>query len=411
MKADAILIIVLFAVVVSFVMAIYNWRTNKNSLYLAAFLSILSLEAYSSWNYHEGNNPFVYTLLFNHVAPLFTLKAPLLFFFVRGNIRDNYSLSRRDLWHFLPALLHLFFIVPYIFVPFSEKLQLVETLLAHPELYTQVDLGYPYPHILNLYFRGIQLLVYAIVSLILIVRFMKSSATITGELKSVYRFSSYWMIVLLSILIIIAILQTIMIGQTALTDNLIDASNRATAVFKGGIFIYILIPIVFIAYPKFLYGFPSFKFIHHYSSSTTSAIQDAEEESTDDPVVSGRNYSSKVFNNLDVLNADILAYMETEQPYLNPDFKIADIAYALGIPLHHVQLCISMKIGKKFADFKNEYRVQYAQQLMLDPERRYTLEAIGEKSGFASNSNFYDTFRSITGTTPRQWYLTNVPKE
>lgn len=408
MKADAILIIVLFAMVVSFVMAIYNWRTNKNSLYLAAFLSILSLEAYSSWNYHEGNNPFIYALLFNHVAPLFTLKAPLLFFFVRGNIRDNYTLSGKDFWHFLPALLHLVLIVPYIFVPFSEKLQLVESLLDHPELYTQVDLGYPYPHILNLYFRGIQLLVYAIVSLILIVRFMKSSATITGELKTVYRFTSYWMIVLLSILVIIALLQTLMISQTALTDNMIDASNRATAVFKGGIFIYILIPIVFIAYPKFLYGFPSFRFTHHYATVETP---DSEEDSPDDPIVSGRNYSSKVFNNLDVLNTDILAYMETDKPYLNPDFKIADIAYALGIPLHHVQLCISMKIGKKFADFKNEYRVNYAQNLMLDPERRYTLEAIGEKSGFASNSNFYDTFRSITGTTPRQWYLTNVTKE
>lgn len=408
MKADAILIIVLFAMVVSFVMAIYNWRTNKNSLYLAAFLSILSLEAYSSWNYHEGNNPFIYALLFNHVAPLFTLKAPLLFFFVRGNIRDNYALSRYDLWHFLPALLHLVLVVPYILVPFSEKLQLVETLIAHPELYTQVDLGYPYPHILNLYFRGIQLLVYAIVSLILIIRFMKSSATITGELKTVYRFTSYWMIVLLSILVIIGLLQTIMISQTALTDNMIDASNRATAVFKGGIFIYILIPIVLIAYPKFLYGFPSFRFTHHYATAETP---DSEEDSPDYPIVSGRNYSSKVFNNLDVLNTDILAYMETDKPYLNPDFKIADIAYALGIPLHHVQLCISMKIGKKFADFKNEYRVNYAQNLMLDPERRYTLEAIGEKSGFASNSNFYDTFRSITGTTPRQWYLTNVTKE
>ncbi|OJX92089.1 MAG: hypothetical protein BGP01_03805 [Paludibacter sp. 47-17] len=410
MKADAILIIVVFAMVVSFVMAIYNWRTNKNSLYLAAFLSILSLEAYSSWHYHVGSNPFIYALLLNHVAPLFTLKAPLLYFFVRGNIRDRYGLSRRDLWHFLPAFLHLLLVIPYFFVPFSEKLRIVETLIAHPELYSQTDLGYPYPHILNLYFRGFQLMVYSIASIVLIVRFMKSSANITGELKNVYRFSSYWMVILLGILTIIAILQMIMIGQSAWADSLKEASLRANAVFQGGIFIYILIPIVLIAYPKFLYGFPSFRLTHHHAQESFDD-SNSDDDAADDSIASGRNYSSKVFNNLDALNADILAYMENEKPYLNPDFKIADIAYALEIPLHHVQLCISMKIGKKFADFKNEYRVAYAQELMRDPERKYTLEAIGEKSGFASNSNFYDTFRSITGTTPRQWYLANVTKE
>ena len=135
MKVDFILILVFLLIVVSVIMAVYNRRTNKNTLYLAAFMIILGTEALTSWYFYDYGSAFGLALLLNHIAPLWTLKAPLLYFFIRGNIRDNYRLKAYDFLHFLPALVHLIIIIPYISLPFADKLEIATFLKLNPHLY------------------------------------------------------------------------------------------------------------------------------------------------------------------------------------------------------------------------------------------------------------------------------------
>lgn len=401
MQTDVIFYVVALVVLASVIMAVYSWRTNKNSLFLAAFLSILSLEAFTSWLYHTSGNAFLFALLLNHFAPLYTFKAPLLYFFIRGNVRDSFGLSWRDTLHFIPAVIHLLLIIPYLLVPFSDKLEIAASLIAHPEMYSLVDLKYPYPHMYNLYFRSFQFLFYSSWSFIVLARFMVSFNSLTGELQKLYRFSAKWLVLLIGVLLVVSFLQIFLVLQIPLSDNLQEATRRATALFQGGFFIYLLIPVILIAYPRFLYGFPSFSF-------NKSTLRDKTTILHENPSRIKESYSSRVFQNLDALSCEIRAYMDHEKPYLNPDFSIAHTATALNIPLHHVQLCVSMKFSKSFPDFVNEYRVAYACQLIRNKENSLTLEAIGEKSGFSTNSNFNDSFRAVIGMTPRQWYLSEA---
>lgn len=52
---------------------------------------------------------------------------------------------------------------------------------------------------------------------------------------------------------------------------------------------------------------------------------------------------------------------------------------------------------------KKEFRVEYSKSLLLMDNSSVTFEGIGAMSGFKSNSNFYSSFKEITGKTPLEW--------
>ncbi|TLF45283.1 helix-turn-helix domain-containing protein [Maribacter aurantiacus] len=104
----------------------------------------------------------------------------------------------------------------------------------------------------------------------------------------------------------------------------------------------------------------------------------------------------------DQLIAKLEAYFENQKPYKNPNLKIADISEKLGISSHELSRFTNQVIGKSITGFINEYRVEEARQL-LGKESNYTIEAIGEQSGFNSKSAFYKAFKSQTGTTPAKY--------
>jgi AraC-like DNA-binding protein len=60
---------------------------------------------------------------------------------------------------------------------------------------------------------------------------------------------------------------------------------------------------------------------------------------------------------------------------------------------------------------KNQLRVEYAKELLSDElMNNLTIDAIGQKSGFSTRSNFYNTFKVETGCTPSE-YLKSIKLE
>lgn len=389
MKVDFFLILVFLLIVVSVIMAVYNRRTNKNTLYLAAFMIILGTEALTSWFFYDYTSSFGLALLLNHIAPLWTLKAPLLYFFIRGNIRDNYRLNASDFMHFLPALVHLVLIIPYISLPFADKLEIATFLKLNPHLYVSADLSYPYPHVWNQYFRSVQLIVYTLMSVFLILGFMKRTHDITGQLRDLYRFSASWLVGLLVVLLLVGMLQLLMISQTNLIDDPAIAFTNAKRIFHAGLVVYVLVPFILIVYPKFLYGFPSFRVGKLQNSTFSTVVHEDKNEM--------RLSSSHVFQNLDSLFDDICKLIVDNGLFLNPDLKIADLSLLLNVPPHHVQLCISIKAEKSFQEFVNDFRIQYVISLVSDSKTSISLKSLIEKSGFSSESSFKEAYFKSTG--------------
>ena len=94
--------------------------------------------------------------------------------------------------------------------------------------------------------------------------------------------------------------------------------------------------------------------------------------------------------------------MEQERFFLQSGLKVADVAAALGTNTSYVTSCINTLRGCSFSQFVNGYRIAYAQQIMREhPDRKMTEVWIA--SGFANETSFFRTFRSVVGMTPKEW--------
>ncbi|WP_460219393.1 helix-turn-helix domain-containing protein [Psychroserpens sp. MEBiC05023] len=102
------------------------------------------------------------------------------------------------------------------------------------------------------------------------------------------------------------------------------------------------------------------------------------------------------------VSEEIDKIMSTEKPYTNPNLKIADVAEKLELTTHELSKFVNDNLGKNFTDFINGYRIEEAKQLIAT-QNKFTIEAIGNLSGFNSKSAFYKAFKKHTDTTPAQY--------
>ncbi len=91
-----------------------------------------------------------------------------------------------------------------------------------------------------------------------------------------------------------------------------------------------------------------------------------------------------------------------EEMYKNPNLKLPNVAKKLNILPHRLSQLVNDNLGKSFNLYINEHRIQAAKEMLLTNDQ-FSLDAIGYECGFNSKSNFYATFKKITGTTPSKY--------
>jgi len=101
--------------------------------------------------------------------------------------------------------------------------------------------------------------------------------------------------------------------------------------------------------------------------------------------------------------AKINSYLKTD-PYTDPDFSMQQMSRSLAIPVHHLEYLFRYYNKNTFVEFRNILRVRYT-LLCLEQDlwKTYTLEAIGEKAGFASRTTLFRVFKQVTGKSPKAY--------
>lgn len=104
------------------------------------------------------------------------------------------------------------------------------------------------------------------------------------------------------------------------------------------------------------------------------------------------------------LKERLLEYMDREQPFLDPEITLNDLAEQLGIPPGQLSRIINQGFSCNFSEFINRYRVAHVQQLLQQGEaQQFTLLAIALNSGFNSKATFNRAFRKHTGKSPGEY--------
>ena len=115
-------------------------------------------------------------------------------------------------------------------------------------------------------------------------------------------------------------------------------------------------------------------------------------------------YASKKIDEKEAspLIASLEKVMLEKQFHKNTNIKLQHIADELSVSKHQLSQLLNDNLGKSFALFINEYRIEEAKRLLVE-NNQFTLEAIGFEAGFTSKSNFYATFKKVVDMTPSEF--------
>jgi len=382
-----LLYISLLTIILSGLLVTYNWRINKNTIYLGAFFSILATYGLTHYFTIYANSPFWLAVFYNNFSPFWFLTGPLLLFYYRGTLTDNSKLRGTDIIHFIPFLVQLAGIFPYLLTPFSYKVDIAAQILNDLNLITQFNVNWITKPIVNFLGRPILVFLYlGYITYLLWLHSPKSNRAKVSIQQSNLIFR--WLILLevtTAILIVNFFLLSLSLSKQTVTATMINA--QFTHFFSG--IAYFCMSFMLLLFPRILYGMPI------YTAEPTKLSQPPKETvevpvSQDDPF----------FELVDKINA----YLIKEEPYLNPEFTINELAASLRVPVHHVSYCLNTLMNVKFTSLRTQLRIQYAAKLLDSGQAdELSMDGIGKKSGFSTRSNFYNAFKSETGMTPSEY--------
>lgn len=93
-----------------------------------------------------------------------------------------------------------------------------------------------------------------------------------------------------------------------------------------------------------------------------------------------------------------------EKLYLNPNFKLREIASALNLSEGYISQLISKNSDLNFNNFVNKLRIEESKIMLKNKSySNYTITAIGLESGFNSKTSFYSAFKKFTNKTPTEF--------
>lgn len=105
------------------------------------------------------------------------------------------------------------------------------------------------------------------------------------------------------------------------------------------------------------------------------------------------------------LGEKILQRLEDDRLFLEPDFKLPDLARSVGYARHRVSVCITGVLGfRNFNSLINKYRIEAAKIALVDEKRRdQSVLTIALDCGFSSIGPFNRAFKIETGKTPTEF--------
>jgi AraC-like DNA-binding protein len=113
---------------------------------------------------------------------------------------------------------------------------------------------------------------------------------------------------------------------------------------------------------------------------------------------------SLVENDFEILREigeQIQALLQKEKIYTNSDLTVKSLSNEMGYPEYLVSQAINFHFNKSFPELLNEYRVEYAVNLITSKTYdNLSVEGIAYESGYNSISAFYRAFKKIKGMTP-----------
>jgi len=357
-----------------FVVLLYQKKTraiHDNILiswlvYLGSFIGI-----YAFYSHELFTN---YKLLSISLLSLFMLHGPFLYIYIQTLVSGRPQLSRTYLLHILPfVIFNLYILISSFYPEVSGKLNI-------EQLSQEYD-----PPFLFLFFLILTALSGTAYLILTISLFKKLDIKIFNNYSSSTGIDLNW---LRKLILVFGIVWTILVSVTIIHH----VFRMFSMVFcTDGLFLSLSVFVILIGY----FGLKQ-KLI--FSSEDISINR--ENTKTHTKYASSRLTDSEARQ----YTEELIQYMESSKPYLNPDLSLSQLADEIDITSHYLSQVINEKFNHNFFDFINGYRVEAFKEKIKDPGySNYSFLGIAFECGFNSKSAFNRIFKQTTGLTPTQY--------
>lgn len=377
-----LLFLSVFTIIISFVLITFNWRVNKNAVFLSLVFILTSLFGIAHYYLVFAHSRFCLAVFYNHFAPFMFLIGPLLYFYIRNTLSDKNTISKKDWIHFIPASIALIGTLPYLFLTFDTKLQIADRIIKDLDAIGNIEVNLFYSIGASFILRTIVFFLYLVYCIYLIWKVYSTGFNEKQVSQKQFLITYRWLIILLTSLSFISV-SFIILAINAAVSTPSDTINSGHVLYLIAGFAYCIMSFSVLLFPRVLYGIPK-------KTMGNTTKEKIIVNPIEDPLYE--------------LSNRILNYLEREKPYLKSNFILSDISLALQVPQNNVSYCITILMKTKFSKLKNELRIRHAIQLITESNlSTLTIESIGKRSGFKTRSNFYTAFKEETGLTPNQY--------
>jgi AraC-like DNA-binding protein len=392
-----LLFLSLLGIALSIIILYSNARENKSSIYLGVFFLLISLYTFYQYVILYSKSAVLIKILlvgFIVVFPPVYLIGPMLFLYIRSVLTDDHSFRKIDHLHLIPMAIFFLASIPYLFVPMAEKAEVAAETARNAgfvAIYSATSLIGLIPVSAMYLIRPILVLAYTIWSIVLFSRYLlhKRIASVFTRQK----FMAKWLFVLLSLVLILSVSQIIQIARAfemGFSDNFFSMDILRMISILGLVGLMIS-PLFF---PAILYGLPR----------VPNHVQKTErQKAINSSVTLSEKRISVHFETryLETIEEKTEEFMEESQPYLEPNFNLAELSANIQVPMHHLGYYFREYKKESFSEYRNRWRVEYAKSLIMGGKTdELTLEAIALSSGFSNRNSFRSAFQKIEGTQP-----------
>jgi AraC-like DNA-binding protein len=286
--------------------------------------------------------------------------------------------AKFKLWHLihlLPALIFVIDFLPVLMMDSASKTDLILSEYQDPYLVVSFTQSRFFPDNFHTEFRTILVNFYWLLSVGLVWKY-KSKNSDLDKKRDVFRWIRTYLI-----------LQLILFVPFYLTFQSIDTDLAFKAVHFGATLLNLSTAVFLLYFPSILYG-PEYNQKEGQSKQTNTI---ANINTGPEPIDAIK--ASEI--------ALILQNKLEDKVFLTQGYSVYDLAKDSGIPHYLLSQFINQNLGVSFPDFINKARVIHSCELLEKAKaENYTLEAIGQLSGFSNRNSFSSAFKKVTGKSP-----------
>ena len=365
--------------------------SNRNNAFANRLLALtlFCLTAIMAVTFLLEWNLGYYAYIYRFPSPLYYLILPSAYLYLRSVVNKEQAFRKNDCIHFVPALFHLFEMIPFYFTSYQYRLSLVRQIPLNPGKLLALDEGW-LPANYHTIIRFIQGCVYIFLMVVILIREKrKIAAPVDQDHTGTY----HWLSTFTSMMAILAvpmIIYFIFPGTEAIQSTRLLFTVIAVSFLIMNLYLFFR--------PQILYGIPG---MAGTASDKSLEIGEIQTEKEFDGEISHPGVL-----NLEYYKPLLEQYMANEKPFLKQGYSISELAAETGIPQHHLSALLNRVYEVRFTDFLNRMRIKYIREnFHREGWHQLTLEGIAKIAGFNSRTTFFNAIKKATGLTPSEFMM------